>query len=136
MPAVRVTTQVASHAGRASTAKLLLELGADVNAQNRDGWSPLLCAARGGHQPLAALLVARGADPHHAAALGMTAVHVAARRGHTALVRWLLRAHGGNVHTPTADGATPLFGAAQVSGGWRCGRACNPLKLRPRRPCS
>lgn len=40
----------------------LLKLGADVNAVNRDGWSPLVFAARSGNNDNVRLLLEKGAD--------------------------------------------------------------------------
>jgi ankyrin repeat protein len=53
--------------GHAEVAKLLLEAGADVHAQNENGhWggTPLHAAAHGNQRAVAELLLAHGADPH------------------------------------------------------------------------
>jgi ankyrin repeat protein len=52
--------------GHAEAAKLLLEAGADVHAQNENGhWggTPLHAAAHGNQRAVAELLLAHGADP-------------------------------------------------------------------------
>jgi ankyrin repeat protein len=41
----------------------LLERGADPNAKNDDGWTPLHIAAGEGHVEIVKLLLERGADP-------------------------------------------------------------------------
>ena len=53
--------------GHAEVATLLLDAGADVNAQNRNehwGGTPLHAAAHGNQKAVAEVLLARGADLH------------------------------------------------------------------------
>jgi ankyrin repeat protein len=45
---------------------LLLERGADVDASNKAGWTPLIAAVLSGHTEVVRLLLERGADPHAA----------------------------------------------------------------------
>jgi ankyrin repeat protein len=47
--------------GHAEVVKALLEKGADVQAKNSDGWTPLHWACRFGHHDIAAMLRAKGA---------------------------------------------------------------------------
>jgi ankyrin repeat protein len=47
--------------GNASTIRLLASLGADVNAPT-NGWTPLMCAAEGGHVDATSELLKAGAD--------------------------------------------------------------------------
>ena len=49
----------ASH-GRVAMVKLLLSCGADVNAQDRDGSTALMCACEHGHANIASLLLETG----------------------------------------------------------------------------
>lgn len=51
-------------AGRnAEAVRLLLEAGADPNAEQHGGWTPLMAAEEHGDQPVIELLIAHGADP-------------------------------------------------------------------------
>ena len=54
----------AAREGRLEAARLLLDAGADVNARESNGISPLVMAITNRHTPVAALLLARGADPN------------------------------------------------------------------------
>ncbi|XP_053244896.1 fibronectin type 3 and ankyrin repeat domains protein 1 isoform X1 [Podarcis raffonei] len=49
--------------GKADVATTLLDAGADVNAKDKDGKTPLMVAALNNHEELVALLLERGADP-------------------------------------------------------------------------
>ena len=51
-----------SRAGYVNIASLLIEHGADVAAQDEDGWTPLHWASSGGHIDLARLLIEHGAS--------------------------------------------------------------------------
>jgi uncharacterized protein len=54
----------AAREGRLGAARLLLDAGADVNAREANGISPLVMAITNRHTAVAALLLARGADPN------------------------------------------------------------------------
>ena len=62
----------AAREGRLEAARLLLDAGADVNARESNGISPLVMAITNRHTPVAALLLARGADPNAADWWGRT----------------------------------------------------------------
>ncbi len=59
------------------TVALLIDAGADVNAQDDNGWTPLMYAASGCYQELVSLLVNRGADCSIKNSKGDTALIVA-----------------------------------------------------------
>ncbi len=83
----------AARRGDVAAAKLLLDKGADVNAVDYRGYTPLILAAQHDRDSpeLVRLLLSRGADVH-AVAEGHTALTIAARRGETELVRLLREA--------------------------------------------
>lgn len=72
----------ASH-GRFKMVKLLLQGGSDVNAQDEDGSSALMCAVEHGHADIVQCLLAQpGCDPNLADNDGLTALNVAMEAGH------------------------------------------------------
>jgi hypothetical protein len=87
--------------------KLLLERGADPNAKNKDGKTPLHVAAIRGSVDVARLLLQYGVDPNVQDERGRTPLHVAAIRGRVDVVRFLLE-HGANPNARDKDGMTPL----------------------------
>ena len=71
-------------------ARLLLELGADVNAPRpRDRKTPLHAAVKSGNLPLVRLLVAHGADVHAQDVGGSTPIEWAETWGHEAVIEFL-----------------------------------------------
>ncbi|KAL6812589.1 ankyrin repeat-containing domain protein [Trichoderma sp. SZMC 28015] len=73
----------ACHTGNASehVARLLLEKGALVNVQGRDGTAPIHCAAIEGHFKIVQLLLEFGANIDILDGFGSTALHAAALKG-------------------------------------------------------
>ncbi len=121
----------AARVGDVASARLLLDAGADVNATDAWGLSPIALAAHSGFAELVELLVERDADPDVAGA-PFSALHAAILRRDEGVARTLL-AHGADPNarigkwTPTrrasADwsihpslvGATPFWLAARLS---------------------
>lgn len=68
---------------------LLLERGADPNARQAGGFTPLFSAAAANHRDLAELLLAHGANPGLTSDQGLTAAGFARERGHAELADWL-----------------------------------------------
>ena len=87
--------------------KALLKMGADVNATNRFGWTPLHCAARSGYVHVVRYLVDRGAHSEAADGEGQTPLLLAVRNGRVGVVEYLAK-HGANVNAAENEGWTPL----------------------------
>ena len=76
-----------------SILRLLLEHGAEINAQKKDGQSPLHRASRKGALEVVRLLLEHGADVEAKNNHGKTALQYAVERGHGEVIN-LLREHG------------------------------------------
>ena len=84
----------ATEAGDVLQMEVLLDQGAQVNARNAHGWTPLHVAAAGGDPAVIALLLQHGADVHAQSHIGTTALDNATTRGGRKAVIDLLLAHG------------------------------------------
>jgi hypothetical protein len=80
----------AARRGEMKQIRHLLATGADVNAQNKWGLTPLMAAAHGGHIEIGRLLMEKGADVNARQNGGWTALMCAAVRGQVDAVRLLL----------------------------------------------
>jgi len=100
--------------GDLAQVQALVAAGADVNAKNERGFTPVLCACVGGRCDIIRFLVNQaGADIHAANTRGVTPLLAAARWGHTDAVD-LLFLCGADADAARADaqGTTPLHEAA------------------------
>lgn len=84
----------AATGGSDQVARMLLDLGANVNAASENGTTPLMMAVRGGHKTTVKLLLARGANPNLKNERGETALAWAMDRGYTEIGTMLVD-HGG-----------------------------------------
>jgi ankyrin repeat protein len=84
----------ATEAGDIVQMQALLAKGAEVNARNAHGWTPLHVAAAGGDPAVIALLLQHGADVHARSHIGTTPLDNATTRGGRQAVIDLLLAHG------------------------------------------
>ena len=84
-----------------------IRTGADVNARDQRGWTPLMHAANAGHALLVSALLDAGATFDTRAADGATALFIAALHGHEGIVRLLARA-GADLSVRGPRGRTPL----------------------------
>lgn len=119
----------AVQSGDLAAVERLIEAGADVNAADEDGFTPLLCAAFYGQVEVAKILIARGADINvrlsvTVASLNREGIEIgderttvtatplvaAAFRGHLSMVE-LLADSGANIDQEAADETTPLAAA-------------------------
>ena len=87
--------------------------GAEVDAKDSDGWTPLHNAALKGHKKIVELLIAKGADVNAKGSSGWTPLHFAANGGYMEVAK-LLIAKGVDVNATTGDGVTPLDRAEDV----------------------
>jgi len=107
--------------GEAATLKDLIARGADVNAKDKTGDTPLTLAAANGHLETVALLLERGAAvdgksekkscDRTGCSVGQTALSLAAGAGHLEIVKRLI-AKGADVNGRASEGSTPLMVAA------------------------
>jgi ankyrin repeat protein len=96
----------------AQAVKALLRDGADVNAAQGDGMTPLHWAASNGDAELVRVLLYAGANVRATTRLGAyTPLHLASQTGAPAVIEALINA-GASVNAPTSTGATPLMLAA------------------------
>jgi quinoprotein dehydrogenase-associated probable ABC transporter substrate-binding protein len=86
--------------------------GANLNARDGDGYTPLISAVRSGFLDVATFLAEHKADPNLTDLSGWTPLQWAAWGNDPALVKMLL-SHGAKLDSTDKDGLTPLAVAAQ-----------------------
>ena len=111
----RADTQLldAVKAGDQQAVRALIADGADVNASEADGTTPLHWAAYSSDLAIAQLLVRAGADATIANRYGVEALSVAAVGGNAALIELLLVA-GADPNTVQGEGETALMTAVRT----------------------
>ncbi len=90
---------------------MLLQDGADKEAETKLCWTPLYIAAKNGHIATITALIQAGANKEGKTKHGLTPLHAAAANGHIAAIAALIQA-GANKEATTNDGSTPLHSAA------------------------
>ncbi len=99
----------------ASAVALLLDKGANVNAQDHRGWTALYRAIAEGKQDAVRILLAHKADPNAKASDGSTPVMGAVIYGRVDLLKLLLE-NGGQPDIADAQSNTPLMVASEGTG--------------------
>jgi ankyrin repeat protein len=97
---------MASSDGNALAVRVLVELGADIDRQDKRGWSALHIAAANKQSSFVELLLALGADVCLVSDDGTTACHFAALLARPASLCALVGA-GGDLDQPSNNGETP-----------------------------
>lgn len=92
--------------------ELLIAAGANVNARNSGGATPLFLAAMNQNKLIAEALIAKGADVNLQNNAGGAALHAAAKNGQVDLAAVLIAA-GADANIKAKDGTTPLHLAAK-----------------------
>ena len=97
--------------GHESTLRLLIEKGANVNADNGNPRTALHLASANGHKAIAELLIEKGADIHAKQFSYGTALHTAAETGQKAIVELLIE-KGADVNVQSGYYGSALLAAA------------------------
>ena len=87
--------------------QILIKAGADVNATDKNGQTPLKIAARYGNVAMANILIKADANVNAADKNGRTPIRMAARYGNVAMVSMLTKA-GADVNAADKNGRTPI----------------------------
>ncbi len=98
---------IAAYGGSTDIVRLLLNHGANVNAEDLNGNSALHFAARKGQTDVARLLLDRGANMEACALDGSTPLHVASSFGYIDFVGLMIE-RDANVHALNHHGGTPF----------------------------
>ena len=87
--------------------KFLLQHGADIHAESREGWRPLHSAAHWSQTEAAALLIEAGADINCRSHSGLAPVHLAAQQNNRPLLELFLYHPDIDLTVKTEAGDTP-----------------------------
>ena len=98
---------LAAYCDRPVTLKVLIEAGADVNAQDSEGITSLSFATQEDNPMIVMELIKAGADVNLAVHDGATPLLIAARHGYEGCATVLIQA-GADVHRRTNTGMTPI----------------------------
>lgn len=88
-------------------AKLSIEKGADINLQDKNGYTPLMIASNFGHIDIVTLLIKNGADVKIQAINGETALSLAEKKGHEKIINFLKDIADGKTNKADSQPAKP-----------------------------
>ena len=94
--------------GYIEIAKLLIDKGANINIQNREGHTALMLASIEGHIEIAKLLIDKGANINIQNREGHTALMLASIEGHTEIAKLLID-KGANINIQNREDHTALM---------------------------
>ena len=109
---------LAASSGHCETLKALLQVGANIDAHDIEGYTALMGAAMWGHSACVTALIDSGASVDHQNVQGQTAAMHAAYYGNTHALETLLQ-NGAFLEHRSESGQTPLIAAAR-SGSTEC----------------
>ena len=89
--------------GNINEIKRLLDNGADVNAKDDDGYTPLISASAGGFVETAKFLLENGADMNAEDKYGWTSLMYASQNRHINMLKFLIE-NGADVNHKSIDG--------------------------------
>ncbi|KNE66968.1 hypothetical protein AMAG_11441 [Allomyces macrogynus ATCC 38327] len=110
----RTSLHWACSGSRPEVAEWLLKDGADANAADDSGWTPLIIAASVGSAPLVNLLVAHGADVNRQNETGQTALHYCASKNRTEVRRCRAARRQRDPNSADQQGQLPIHRAASL----------------------
>ncbi|MFP3032042.1 MAG: ankyrin repeat domain-containing protein, partial [Wolbachia sp.] len=105
-----------SEAGEFDKVKLLLDRGANIEVQDKFGYTPIFLATQSGKWSVVELLLDRGANIDAQDKEGRTPLHFAAQKNNLDMAQFLLN-RGANIEVQDRRAWTPILYAAQ-SGKW------------------
>ena len=103
-------------ASASCSSNLLIERGAEVDARDKFGWTPLHYASKYGHLEISRVLIDHGADVNTRQRHHVTPMHISVENGRLGVVKLLLE-RGADIHALDSYGQSPY--QVSVAYGYR-----------------